>query len=264
MTNSLTATAQTTAHDGSAVARVLLQLTWASVSTAIIERLDPDGVYREVRNADTFHPLVVNGSAVVYDHEMPLDVSISYRATANTGATLTSGSVSVASQGLAWISLLSMPSLGGARTIDNPLENAYPSRDGIFTPLGAEFPIAVYDIRGAATGTIHWQTRSLADMQTMRKVIKPGSPLVLLLPSAWGGDTWYIHVTSDIKESSFKGPASSPYRMYEMSFFRIDRPDGKAGGAKGQTWNDLKAQYATWDDLAATSKTWSGVAANLY
>lgn len=62
--------------------RVLLTLTWPGIQTATIQRLDPDGVPRNVRNAE---PVTCVGSCAVFDHEAPLDQSVTYSATSPQG-----------------------------------------------------------------------------------------------------------------------------------------------------------------------------------
>lgn len=88
MAPTLTAVAQSTATGGVPVARVLLTLTWPGVQQATIQRLDPDGVLRNVRNAE---PFVFGGSCALFDHEPPLDQSLTYQATSpqGTGTVLT-------------------------------------------------------------------------------------------------------------------------------------------------------------------------------
>jgi hypothetical protein len=49
MAPTLTAVAQSTSATGLPAARVLLTLTWPGIQTATIQRLDPDGVLRNVR-----------------------------------------------------------------------------------------------------------------------------------------------------------------------------------------------------------------------
>lgn len=63
--------------------RVLLTLTWPGIQTATIQRLDPDGVLRNVRNAE---PIVCLGSCAVFDHEAPLDQAVTYQATSPQGS----------------------------------------------------------------------------------------------------------------------------------------------------------------------------------
>lgn len=87
MAPTLTATAQSTAGS-TPVARVLLVLTWPGIQTATIQRLDPDGTWRNVRNAE---PVACIGSCAMFDHEAPLDQPVSYRATSPQG----SGAVNV-------------------------------------------------------------------------------------------------------------------------------------------------------------------------
>lgn len=66
--------------------RVLLTLTWPGIQTATIQRLDPDGVLRNVRNAE---PIVCLGSCAVFDHEAPLDQAVTYQATSPQGTGIT-------------------------------------------------------------------------------------------------------------------------------------------------------------------------------
>lgn len=62
--------------------RSLLTLTWPGIAAATVQRLDPDGTWRNVRNAE---PIVCLGSCAFYDHEAPLDQPLTYRATSAQG-----------------------------------------------------------------------------------------------------------------------------------------------------------------------------------
>jgi hypothetical protein len=57
--------------------RVLLTLTWPGLNVVPIQRLDPDGTWRNVRNAE---PVICAGSTAAFDHEAPLDQPVTYRA----------------------------------------------------------------------------------------------------------------------------------------------------------------------------------------
>ena len=62
--------------------RVLLTLNWPGIQTATIQRLDPDGVLRNVRNAE---PVTCLGSCAVFDHEAPLDQAVTWQAYVSAG-----------------------------------------------------------------------------------------------------------------------------------------------------------------------------------
>jgi hypothetical protein len=401
----LIATVQTTAADGTPVARVLLELTWPGIETVLIERLDPDGEWRPVRNAE---PAMCLGSMAIHDHEAPLDQPVSYRATspqgsgavnsnpffetttdpwiganggsialsavqahegvqslrltpdgthANTQAgsdlvavtprvvygaeawlwstaaatwrviinwydvggslltsstvasqalaagtwthlsgeddapagavfarlvinasgtpassnrlyideamltspepmTLTSGTVTVPSGGMAWLSHPGHPQYAAARIVNDVPTAVYPGRSGSFWPIGAQLPIAVTDVRGGAQGTIIWQEMTTAEYRQMRAMIRDGGVLLMRLPEAWSGDTWYI-LAGDIAEVRYTGVGVDPQRRYQMPYDQRARPTGLSDGALGETWDDVAAAYGTWDDLLATGKSWA-------
>jgi hypothetical protein len=73
--------------------RVLLTLTWPGISTATIQRLDPDGVLRNVRTDRSDDTLVCLGSAVTFDHEAPLDQAVTYQAVSPQGAGATNANI---------------------------------------------------------------------------------------------------------------------------------------------------------------------------
>ena len=56
--------------------RVRLDIYWPDVRNATITRFDADGTTSPVRNGD---PLWLSTSAVLYDHEAPLDAASFYR-----------------------------------------------------------------------------------------------------------------------------------------------------------------------------------------
>lgn len=175
--------------------------------------------------------------------------------------TVTSSSVTVASSGAAWLSHPGHPQYNAATTVTD-IQASYAGRAGTFWAIGAAVPIAVVDVRGGGEGTVVWQTKTVADYQRIRSLIADGGVLLMRLPAAWDGDSWWF-IAGDIAEVRITNRPTDGWRRYQMSFTRVDRPAGPSDGAVGQTWADVKATYATWADLKSASKTWTDLATSV-
>ncbi|HTI26195.1 MAG TPA: hypothetical protein VL652_34720 [Kutzneria sp.] len=251
----LWATPQTAAADGTPVARVLVVLGW-DVTHATINRVNPDGSRVAVRNAD---PGGVAAQLVVYDHECPLDVPISYEATSADapGVTQVSNVVTLASGDSAWLGHPALPATNAATVIPGDIDGidlTYPARRGVFAALGRADAVIVSDVRSTAQGTVTIQVGTQADWRRVRAMCADGTPLILRLPAAWSGDTWYLSV-GDLAEMRFTRIAGDAWRRYPLPVVATSRPDGRAGGAIGVTCADIAATYATCAAIAASGKT---------
>lgn len=248
----LTAAANTT------YGRVLLTLTWAGIKQATIERQDPDGVWRPVRNAE---PCYCFGSTAQFDHEAPMDAAVTYRATSPqaVGTTTTSSAVTLASGGRVWLTHPGKPSLFLKPLMAEVGKRTLPARRGAFKILGAQFPVITTDVRGGDVGEITFVTDGTwAQQNALRALLADGLTLLLRQPAAYGGEAFWVSV-GDVGIEPTSRMATSLRRRFTVPYDRVDRPTGASQGPVGLTYASMSAQWATYAPMTATTKTYTAL-----
>lgn len=255
MTATLTATGQTQ------YARVLLQLTYTTVTSASIFRVHPDGTVWPVRDADPVAVTSTTGvGAIVFDHEAPLDTAVTYKATSTQDATVpTSGSVTLPSGGKAWLTHPLKPSLGGAFVVRGHADIAFEGRGAVLPIIGSRYPVAITDTELAGSGTLTLQTATASQASTLRALTADGSVLLLRMPTTWDVEPWLYIRRGAIAEQRYINIAARPERRWAIPYQQVAVPAGHPQGAVGVTWADLVAAYASWTATIAGESTWNDV-----
>jgi hypothetical protein len=248
MADGLTATPQ------AGLARVLLRLEWAGTTLADIVRVHPDSTTSPVRNAE---PAYVNTTWVGYDHEAPLDTTVTYRAS-SVGVVLTdlvSSAVNLASGPLCWLKHPGKPWLNRTVRLRELGPRVAPARRGVLRPLDRADPIIIHTTRSSDSGYIVLNLATVAERSVMAEMLADGAALLLQTPASWGGESLYISVdTTDLRPVMQWGP--DPLRRLSLPFDVMGRPPGAAGGPAGLRWDDVppgvtwNTATGTWDDKA--------------
>jgi hypothetical protein len=252
MAVSLTATGQ------NQYARVLLQLTFTTVTEASIFRVHADGSEWPVRNADPITVTATSGvGAIVYDHEAPLDVAVTYKATSTGDATVpTTSSVILASGGKAWLTHPLKPSLGGAFTARDLDDITYDGRGAELPILGSRYPVGITDVEVAGASTVVLQTATTAQASTLRALTADGAVLMLRLPATWDVEPWLYARRRGVIQQRYINIAARSERRWAIPYQQVATPAGVSQGAVGATWTDLVAAYADWTAVIAGEPTW--------
>lgn len=259
MATSLSATVQ------AASGRTLLQLTFTTVTAATISRIHPDGTAWPVRNAN---PIPVNSTtgvgAIVYDHEAPLDVACTYKASSTqVGTTFTSSAVTMPSDGgniasNIWLIHPTKPALSMVALCESVPGLTRRGRAGILPILGRADPIAVTDVRLSGSGEVNLTTLTTADAAKLRALVADGAVSLLKLPATWANNWMYV-VFGDLSEAGLTaGP--EPTRDWKLPYTVVAPPAGGSQGAVGASYNELAAAYATYTLLAAGEATYNDAA----
>lgn len=256
MTTALTATVQ------SQYGRVLLQLTWTTVTSATISRVNADGSIWPVRNAEPTGVASTTGvGAVAFDHEAPLDESVTYRATSTqSGTVVTSSAVTVPSDtgslgSNMWLTHPLKPSLSQLLTVEGIAPAVRKGRAGILPVINRADPIAMTDVRQSPTGTITVATATVPEATALRALLADGQTLQVRAPGTWG--VWMYVVIGDVDEVSAVGVGSNPERVWQLPYTAVGRPASTSQGAVGTTYADAKSSYATYALLKAGETTYN-------
>lgn len=259
MATALTATVQP------AYARVALQLTFTTVTQATISRVHPDGSVWPLRAAN---PVDVRSTtsvgAVVFDHEAPLDVPVTYKATSTqTGTTFSSGTVTVASdpsdlRSRAWLTHPLKPSLSTLLRVEAVPERTRPARVGILPIIGRPDPIALTDVRLSGGGSLQAVTYTAAEADTLTALLADGGTVLYRAPSTWRNNYLYLALGDATELPLVGGP--DPTTEWSIGYTVVAAPAGAGQGAVGSTYADLAAAYATYTLLAAGEATYSAAA----
>lgn len=239
-----------------------------------IRRVYPDGSTALLRGS----PFNLSGCfGVFYDTEMPLNTSVTYRATTATGLdTVTSNSVIVEAGDDGWLRDPNRPANDIKMdncTVHSPqclstdqniffqrLEGEqYDSASGVFEIVDAARGLTVAQTRKDQKSTLGIVSRKLSDITRIRTLLSPGSPLLLQLPTryGWGITSWgsdYIQVYDDTAQRL--GPdMGKPYRNWTMPFTVQNAPgDSTSGNTGGGVLAPIGFRYA---DSTATGRTYA-------
>lgn len=243
--------------------RVLLQLTFTTVTQATVSRVHADGTVWPLRAANPVAVTATSGiGAIIFDHELPLDSPVTYRAasTQSPGTTVTTSAVTLAADtgyvtSTIWLTHPLKPSLSMLVPCTDMGERSRPGRIGVLPIIGRADPIAVTDTRQSGTGAMTLLTTTSADATKLRALVADGSVLLARTPGSWANPWQYIAV-GDLTEASAAGVGPEPHREWKLSYTVVSAPAGVGQGAVGATWDDVKAAYPTWAALIAGEPTW--------
>jgi peptidoglycan hydrolase-like protein with peptidoglycan-binding domain len=257
MTTSITATAQ--AQYG----RVLLQITLTTAMSATVSRVHPDGTVWPLRDANPTDIRSTTGvGAIVWDHEAPLDVPVTYRVTSGA-TTFTSTAVTVPSDrgnvgSMVWLTHPTKPSLSVLWCCEDIAERTSPGRNGVLQILGRADPIAITDSRVSPAGTMTGYTFTRAEATKLRALLADGGTLCVRAPAAW--DTpWFYCAIGDVADANAGGSGLETVRSWHLPYTVVAQPAGGSQGPVGATWADVLAAYATWTAEIAGETTWNAV-----
>jgi len=269
---------------------VLVVIEWIApgVTSVTLTRVHPDGTTYEVRNSPV---VLTDGTAVFWDCEAPLNTDVYYIASsAQSTLTITTSTVNVVETEYGWLRDPLNPSVdvhlidntsaddpacdGESAVVFSALDTeAYESRTGVFSIVGAARPRTVSGVRGDVTSTLTLVSRQLADRAALSLLLASGRDLLLQLSTVdygWATETDasdYITV-GNVRSGRVNGvDMRQPSRVWQLPFSVVNAPadvsDGTVGsnnvGAVGARWDDLTASGLTWSQLAAEGVSWTEV-----
>lgn len=245
-----------TAESDNAPPRVLLELTWPAVTSATVERLDPDNRWRPVRGAE---PAQVAGVWVGYDYEAPLGALVRYRARAGTVGTLSTAEV-IVDAAVPWLVHPGVPSYSRAVRLKSWSAQEQVARSASFSVIGSPYPVIVSQPRLAPAWTVVVRTSGAAERRALQTLLDDGSPLLLNIPVGlgWDEETCWVSVGT-ISRVRLGGYATDGELNHTLPLQEVTRP---AGGVRAQwTWAGLAAERLTWDDVEQGYYSWADLVA---
>lgn len=245
--------------------------------------LTADG--ENVRGATTE---LLGEQAYIFDHEAPLDTAIWYSAVSDTGLTITTGPVTVVSDGYVWLKdpgrpwadlrldLCLTPSRAGdegCTELTDPLawvgfqDKTRAVDAGLFDVLDSEYPADVYARRKAIVTGCHFLSRSLPAITSVYDLFTVGGPLFVQVPDVYGMDAPYgptdrYYQPGELGEAYIASDQRKPYRLWTTPLTEV-RPPGPVGEAQGTdtaNWCVIEQTYETMGDLVASGYTWAQIA----
>jgi hypothetical protein len=243
----------------------------ASVEPLSLWRHTPDGTEALVRGSG-FFTAPADETAVIWDNEAPFDTDIFYtlRSSDSITDTLTSNTVSLDSDGMAWLRDPYIPANNIAFETSGDLFDfcddeprimfgglggkGYRSASGIFDIIEAQRPDTVAMTRKRYASSLILLSKELADIDTIETIIAGGYPLLLSLPAVYGFgrpyNTDWITI-SDVEASPIGVDQRLPARAWSLPFQlsspAVDISSGQTGG------NGIGGGDATYDVLAAST-----------
>lgn len=242
----------------------------ASVEPLNLWRHTPDGEEVLVRGSGFFTEDPA-GTGVFWDNEAPFDVDIFYtlRSADSVTDTITSNTVSLLSNGDAWLRDPYNPSLNLVIEIsDTPFDyctndprimfadlqsKVYDSASGVFDLIDAQRPETISQTRKRYGSTLYLTSKESEDVEAIEAIIAGGYPLLLSLPPVYQfglpyGTDWvtFLAVQSDPPGIDRRLPTRNWIMPFRLSLPASDTVTGGTGG------NGIGGGGATFDDLAAS------------
>ena len=276
--------ASLTATANDAFAHVELYVDFDAFTTqnqVTIVRVHPDGTEYVVRGAYRIVTFPVTFDYFVFDTEVPLDTAVTYRAFEDvTGQdpatnTITSGSVTVNSNGYHWFKDPSRPwadirvddcaQQGGpcADIADDvslfPFGDRTRGPDANLVPvLDRELPADIWARRKGITSSTSLLSRTLAAIDRVYTLFTSGGPLLLQIQPLFGWPDAYWQPLDLVETRTGSTDQRSPLRRWSAPIVQVDRPSpaSAAQGTVCANWCLIEDTYATSQDLADTGLTW--------
>lgn len=206
-------------------AAVDIGLDWDDVEhPPTVSRLDPDGVWRPVRAGNPV--TLVDGTWNATDYEPALDVPIFYSASSldadGVEQSIDADPVVVQSFGVAWMRHLATPSLSIRVHLTIAPDLTRASQSHAYAVLGRADPVAVVDVRQAATGTLSIYTGTLAERRALLALLADGSVLHLAMPAS--SDVSCYLLPGDLDETRVTGYGPAQERLWSLAFSVVERP----------------------------------------
>lgn len=248
-------------------------------TTATVVRILPDGTETFVQGATQDELLLLGEQGYLWDTAAPLDVAVTYRATSDTGDTMTAGPVTVPSNGFVWfkdpnrpwanvrvdLCIDPTPQQCGAELVDDVALVAFgpearAADAGLFPILNRELPVDVFARRKGVVTSARFVSRTLEAVDKIYVLFTAGGPLFIQAPAVYGWPDRYVQ-PGDLGMDRISPDQRRPWRLWEVPLTVIDQPVGLPQGVIDATWCDLEEDYATWADFNAANPgaTWGDV-----
>lgn len=254
MPTTLTATAE----PGNDPPRVLLELEWTGATEITVQRVDPDGHTRGVRNAEpaTLTSDLWSG----YDYESWFGESTVYEATDGT-TTITATAVTL-DVDTVWLRHPGQPTLSQQIRFEGWSDLVRPVTQAVLEPLGRQYPIVITDgKRKSPRTTMTLRTLTLAEEDELLALLADAAVLLLDVPPGKGyGITHHYLAIGDVTEARLNpGIYTSESRTWTMPVIVVDRPAGDDQAVR--TWATVLTEAADWTELVAMYDDWTAVLA---
>lgn len=191
-----------------------------------------------------------------YDNEAPRGVAITYQATISNGLasiTSTTASVTVTSDGNAWLSHLTKPALSMPVTVRElpTWENGV--EESVSSELGGYWYLVTQGSRNADTGTLEVMTRSSTERAALTALLLAGGPFLLQCPATWDEPDRYFTVGA-VPRRRLVRTGADLYRVFELPLTEVARPSttGSSVAYPGHTYADSAAATALYSGVSGT------------
>lgn len=138
----------------------------------------------------------------------------------------------------------------------NMADETFAATTTVFTPINAEFPIAINRTRQPQASTLTVASETFADRDALRTLDEPGSPLLLRGPAQYGIADRYMSVAEVIESRPVSDHRVQP-RVVALPHVTVARPSGPSQGVCGTRVEDLCDIYPSWNAVAAAGLTYT-------
>lgn len=236
--------------------RVDLSLSWTGAEEITIQRVDPDGRTRPVRNAEPAD--LTSGAWTGADYESWFGESTVYQATSGS-ATIDAAAVSL-DVDTVWLRHPGTPTLSQQIRFEGWSDLVRPVTQAVLEPLGRLYPIVITDgKRKSPRTTMTVRALTLTELDEVLALFADAAVLLLDVPPGKGyGITHHYIAAGDLTEARLNpGIYASETRTLTMPVIVVDRPAG--GDQAPRTWATVLTEASTWAELMDMYDTWADV-----
>jgi hypothetical protein len=220
---------------------------------------------------------LVNGSAIIADTTVPLDVAIEYLA-GLPGETLTvaAGPVTLLS-GATWrlgdplrpyldlaltprrTTPVECPTTAGAKIILGLTADQLDLQSEIGQLPGNRNPLVSVEPIASPSFEVRFATRSQPDREAAEALFAPGGILLLRAPATYQFRQRYL-IPTGLSISRVSSDHRKPWRVITVQARECSQPPGASYGWLGTRWQDLcSGGYTTWAALAIAGLSWGSM-----
>lgn len=204
--------------------------------------------------------------APIYDHEAQQGTTVTYLLTNPDGVTLAMATVDLPLWGT-WLKSPGRPFRNTRCHFGHVAEIVAPLAREVYD-VEESGQVVVYSAKRAAdrSGELVLVTRSLAQLEALRRLLSDGSTLLLDTPPRWNVGFRYISVGDVARERPLSmldgfGNLESEARLWKLAdVVTVESPQGVSQGDPGRTYGSLPVLFATYTAIPATTATYEELA----
>lgn len=161
-----------------------------------------------------------------------------------------------------WVKSATRPYLNRTVRVAEAGDFTRRARTGLFDVVGAEFPVAVTDVRSSRSYSITLATDSEGEAADLETLLDSGEALFFQFPDGYPLPTGYYAVGDVTRSWHNAPPVQVPQRWFTLPLTSVAAPSSEVVGAT-TNWEAVVDKYATWNDVVTAVPTWNDLTSQI-